>query len=488
MKGLTGGREAAMQSAAGSVSAGGGQSDVARDSTGPRVEIHPLTLRFSPRQTELAYRAQLNEESLPLLRLALVAGVFAISAFYPSDMVLFPDDYQLMWGVRTALLLPAVILALGASFLPSFPRFRGPFVWLAVSASGWAMPFGLIWYGPSGLMYFTSGTIIAAMFGLLMLGLQFVFAIFTTWTFVLVAVAAIAYEAPELLAATTAIQILLVSCAILTIAAYRIQSLSRRLYLKSLQVIEEQERVRASEAHRSFWLEQMAGFFRHELKNSVLGVETSLELLARHTGDDSPFRPYVDRAQKGIQLIDSIARGVSNATSLESTFYREQPAAVRLDSLIKEELATYRNAYAACEFVYQCRDTSLEIQGREERVIQMLDNLLTNAVDHHTSGTPITVTVGRRGGRAILEVANKGPLLPADSQVLFDLFRSFRGAKAPEHHHGIGLYLVRLIAQRYGGEVEAENQADGSGVTFRVLLPCAPQPVAEPACPVVTHR
>jgi len=256
--------------------------------------------------------------------------VFAITTFYPSDMALFPDDYQLMWGLRTALVLPAVILALGASFLRSFPRLRVPLVWLAVSASGWAMLFGLLWYGVPGLTYFTSGTIIAAMFGLLMLGLQFVFAMFTTWSFVLAAVAAIAYEAPEPLVATTAVQILLVSCAILTIAAYRIQSLSRRLYLKSLQVIDAQERARASEAHRSLWLEQMAGFFRHELKNSVLGVETSLELLTRHTSDASPLRPYVDRAQKGIQLIDSIARGVSNATSLESTFYREQPVAVRL--------------------------------------------------------------------------------------------------------------------------------------------------------------
>lgn len=129
----------------------------------------------------------------------------------------------------------------------------------------------------------------------------------------------------------------------------------------------------------------------------------------------------------------------------------------------------------------------MEVQGREERLIQMLDNLLTNAVDHHTKRTPITVRVARQDGRAIVEVANKGPLLPTDSLVLFDLFRSFRDAKAQEHHHGIGLYLVRLIAQRYGGDVEAENQADGSGVTFRVLLPCAPQPVAE-AARTVTHR
>jgi len=449
--------------------------------------INPLTLRFSSSPIERAYQEQVNEESLPLLRLSLAAAVFAIMVFYPSDKALFPQTYQLMWGLRTALCLPAVVLCLGLSFVPSFPRFRGPSVWLAVSASGWSMPFCIIWYGEPGLMYFTSGTIMVAMFGLLMLGLPLVFAVLTTWSFVVVSVGAIAYTAPQPLLASTASQLLLVSCAVLTVAAYRTELLSRRLYLKSLQLIEEQGRLRASEAQRSAWLEQMAGFFRHELKNSILGVQTSLQLLMRRTSEDSALRPYVHRAKKGIELIDSIARGVSNATSVESTVYRDQPATVWLDSVLQEQLATYRNAYPACQFAYHCRDASLAIRGREERVIQVLNNLVTNAVDHHAQGTPIIVRLARKDGSVFLEVANKGRLLPAEPEGLFDLFRSFRDANPQEDHHGIGLYIVKLIAERYGGHVEAANQADGTGVVFRVYFPGMYPPVAAPAS-ALTHR
>jgi signal transduction histidine kinase len=449
--------------------------------------INRLTLRFSSSPIERAYQEQVNEESLPLLRLSLAAAVFTIIVFYPSDKALFPQAYQLMWGLRTALCLPAVILCFGLSFVPSFPRYRGPSVWLAVSASGWPMPFCIVWYGEPGLTYFTSGTILVAMFALLMLGLPIVFAVLTTWSIVVASVGAITYVAPQPPLASTASQLLLVSCTVLTVAAYRTELLSRRLYLKSLQLIEEQERLRASEAQRSRWLEQMAGFFRHELKNSILGVQTSLQLLMRRTSEASALRLLVDRAKKGIELIDAIACGVSHATSVESTVYREQPAFLRLDPLVREALATYRNAYPACQFVYQCDDPSLAIIGREERVAQMLNNLVTNAVDHHAQGTPIAIGLARKDATACLEVANKGPLLPAEPEVLFDLFRSFRDARSQGEHQGIGLYIVKLIAERYGGHVEVANQADGTGVVARVYFPCWPPPVAAPAS-AVTHR
>lgn len=49
-------------------------------------------------------------------------------------------------------------------------------------------------------------------------------------------------------------------------------------------------------------------------------------------------------------------------------------------------------------------------------------------------------------------------------------------------YQGIGLYVVKLIAERYGGFVEAHNRPDGNGVTFRVALPRIPQSSDVSAC------
>ena len=71
-------------------------------------------------------------------------------------------------------------------------------------------------------------------------------------------------------------------------------------------------------------------------------------------------------------------------------------------------------------------------------------------------------------------VSNSGPLLPAEmAGRLFESMVSFRGAEGKEPHLGLGLYIVRLIAEFHGGHARAANREDGSGVVIRVDCPTA---------------
>lgn len=434
--------------------------------------IHALTLKFSSSAIEQGYQARVHEQSLPLYRSILVAAILAIAAFYPSDKALFPNDYVLMWGLRTFLMIPAAVVALVLSFLSYFARYRDFCSCLAVSASGWSMALGVYWYGEPGLMYFTFGTSIVAMFSLLLMGLPTLFAAATTWPFVMAAAAAIIHSSPQLALTAAATTLLLVACLSLTIAAYRTENLSRRLYYKSMQLVEEQEHIRTSEEQRSIWLENMAEFFRHEVRTCIRGIQTSLELLTRRSAESLLIEPYIERARRGIEMIDAIARGVTTATSIESAVYSEQRATFALATLVAEQVEGYRINYLGCEFVYRPDESLLPVSGRDDLFIQLLNNLVANAVDYHVEGTPIVISLARQRDFAVLEVTNTGPLLPTNRNDLFDLFRSFRDARTREGHHGIGLYVVKLIAEGYGGSVQAENLADETGVVFRVAIPC----------------
>jgi two-component system sensor histidine kinase ChvG len=75
-----------------------------------------------------------------------------------------------------------------------------------------------------------------------------------------------------------------------------------------------------------------------------------------------------------------------------------------------------------------------------------------------------------------ITVANRGPLLPPDiEKSLFDSMVSQRVATRDNRlHFGLGLYVVRVIAERHGGSARASNLADGSGVSVTVSLPLAP--------------
>ena len=107
------------------------------------------------------------------------------------------------------------------------------------------------------------------------------------------------------------------------------------------------------------------------------------------------------------------------------------------------------------------------------RIEQLLDKIVDNAIDFHRSNSPIKVQLDAYRDYLQITVANRGPVLPDKSEKsLFDSMVSHRG---PQNrlHFGLGLYVVRIIAEYHGGTVRAINLTDGSGVAIVVQLPIA---------------
>jgi signal transduction histidine kinase len=107
---------------------------------------------------------------------------------------------------------------------------------------------------------------------------------------------------------------------------------------------------------------------------------------------------------------------------------------------------------------------------RSQLFAQMLDKLAANATDFAEPGTPVKVALTMRGTTALLTVSNRGPRLPANLQ-LFESMQSARMTQAPDIHLGLGLYIVRLVAEFHRGRASAADLADGSGVQITVELP-----------------
>jgi signal transduction histidine kinase len=105
----------------------------------------------------------------------------------------------------------------------------------------------------------------------------------------------------------------------------------------------------------------------------------------------------------------------------------------------------------------------------------LLDKLLDNASDFTPADGRIGVALQRAGGWLRLEVANDGPPLPAGLRAeLFETLVSGRARTGDgQPHLGIGLYVVRCIAEAHGGRVAADNGPGDRGAVFRVWLPAA---------------
>ncbi len=126
------------------------------------------------------------------------------------------------------------------------------------------------------------------------------------------------------------------------------------------------------------------------------------------------------------------------------------------------------------------------VSGDTVRLEQIVGNLVSNALKFTRPGSVVDVSVVREGNEAVLRVADQGvgiskEMLPK----IFDLFvQAHQTIDRTRGGLGIGLTLVKRLAELHGGSVHAASEGEGRGATFIVRLPAIPAPAAEdPAAP-----
>jgi dedicated sortase system histidine kinase len=225
------------------------------------------------------------------------------------------------------------------------------------------------------------------------------------------------------------------------------------------------------------YLEGMASRLSHELRTPLAVVRSSLENLEQEmeqsclSGESSI---YIERAQEGINRLNTIITRLSEATRLEQALQNVERELFDLNKLVGSCVEGYRLAYPKQSFFAQLANNPIILEGAPDLIAQMLDKLVSNAVDFSQVGSPIKIELHQENKMARLDVINQGKELPSDMQErLFESMVSLRpqsmGKKEP--HLGLGLYMVRLIAGYHGGQVRAENNKRVPGAIFTVLLP-----------------
>jgi K+-sensing histidine kinase KdpD len=212
---------------------------------------------------------------------------------------------------------------------------------------------------------------------------------------------------------------------------------------------------------------------RHEINNPLNTLSTSLQNLA----DENPQvrdSKYLESAKRGVMRIGVIVQNLADAANLEESLEAEEREVIDIAQLLENYVANCRITHKECEFVYRGPGHPVFANVSDYRIEQLLDKIVDNAIDFHNPESPIKVQLDAYRDRLQITVANRGPVLPANAEKsLFDSMVSHRG---PQNrlHFGLGLYVVRVIAEYHGGVVRAVNLADGSGVAIMVQLPMVP--------------
>ncbi len=225
-------------------------------------------------------------------------------------------------------------------------------------------------------------------------------------------------------------------------------------------------------AHYNAYLEKLAQRLSHELRTPIAVVRSSLDnvkLQAMPAGAGV----YVARAESGLDRLETILTRMAEATRLEQAVRNEERAGFDAKEVLAGCVSGYVGAYKNCTFELTMNDAPVTLMGAPDLFAQMLDKLAANAADFAAAGTPVSISLQREGAEAFIQFSNSGPPLPAEiAERLFDSMISVRKETSGENPHlGLGLYIVRLIAEFHGGKAGAWNRADGSGVVFEIRLP-----------------
>jgi dedicated sortase system histidine kinase len=283
--------------------------------------------------------------------------------------------------------------------------------------------------------------------------------------------------------------------AILLAFASRLTARIRRLHAEADAAIDSQGRVRgtvsATDARDEIgdltrttaavigrlkdynaYLEAMAGRLSHELRTPVAVVRSSLDnLKAQHLTAEA--RVYVERAGQGVERLARLISRLSEGTRLERLLESAERERFDLAAVVAGCVEGYRAAYPERQFEFTRPEAPVGIEGVPDAFAQLLDKLVENAHDFAPPGTAVRISLSAAGRRALLAVENAGPPLP-ESMRLFDSMVSLRGPERVTRggaNLGLGLYIVRLVAEFHGGRVRASNLPANAGVRFEVELP-----------------
>ncbi|PZG26740.1 two-component sensor histidine kinase [Spongiactinospora gelatinilytica] len=201
----------------------------------------------------------------------------------------------------------------------------------------------------------------------------------------------------------------------------------------------------------------------HELRTPITVIRGHLELM----GDDPQ-----DRAETIALVTDELTRMNRIVDDLLTLAKAEQPGFLALDDveladLTVTVLAKARPLGPRNWRVEEVADASIRADG--QRLTQAMMQLIANAVRHTEPGDLVAAGSAVRGAEVVLWVRDSGPGVRAqDRERIFARF--VRGGSRTHEGAGLGLAIVRSIAEAHGGQVHVES-ADGGGALFVITIP-----------------
>lgn len=450
-----------------------GVREDAPQSTFRRYGISPLALRFESAAEEAKYQDFVLRSAVVHIRYAYAFAMVLAVAYVTLDPFLFSNPGLLRRAIyiRFAVLIPLLSAQIS---LTHWRRYTSHSQSIGVTV---VVLFGL---GITGLAFGANEAVIVDNYSSMIMTLIYAF-FFTGLFFRFASMAGLAvvslylvaiFESPDtpVAIANSMETSLVVIFVIMGLCAYQKELISRQLYLTETRERERLSRQTQQDARHLEWLRTLARFLRHEVRQPVAQINSSIELAKLFDGGDGRGLEFLNGATLSTQHVWNLIERASRATDVEAYVRECRRQAIDLRTLLAKLVTDFKQTHSGLDFSLHC-SLPVHVTDADPTLIdQAVRNLLANAASFAVEGSAVEIDLEQAGDSAIIRVRNRGPLAPDDAEPLFGPFSSTRTSPASEHH-GLGLYLVRLVAEQHGGKASLRNLEDGSGVVASLTLP-----------------
>ncbi len=209
----------------------------------------------------------------------------------------------------------------------------------------------------------------------------------------------------------------------------------------------------------------------HDLRTPLNVISVSAMVLAEHPTDEARVKDCTHSITRAAALMGRMLSDLLDATRFAEGRFRLSPRRQNAVEVVKETAATFGALAHSAGLTLRVDAPASEVYARfdYERVVQVLSNLLRNAVQYSPAGGTITVSVERheRGCRISVSDTGRG-IQAADLERIFDRFE--QAGNADRRGLGLGLYISKAIVDAHGGRIGAFSEP-GRGTTFSFTLP-----------------
>ena len=229
-------------------------------------------------------------------------------------------------------------------------------------------------------------------------------------------------------------------------------------------------------------IERFVADVAHEVKNPLSSVLTAVDT-ARRVDDEEKRAKLLALVGEDVKRLDRLLSQIADASKIDTELFRARLEPVNVGAM----LATLAEMHSAASTGDGSVAIRVEVEGEgpfvvlgvEDRLAQVLQNLINNARSFSPPGGTITLGLRREGTAVMVSVHDDGPGVPAGmEEAIFRRFYTDRPEGEPfGAHSGLGLSISRQITEAHGGRLSCANRRDGGGAivgaSFRLELPAA---------------